>query len=70
MGFELHAYNYGVSRYPFVNITATCLPCCGEVIFDYVDMIVETNGYQVSYRDDQASIGLVDLARNRLPVNL
>ncbi len=44
----------------FVNITATLSALRGEVIFDYVDMIVETNGYQVSYRDDQASIGLVD----------
>jgi len=44
----------------FVNITAKLTALHEDVVFDYVHMIVETNGYQVGYGNDRASIGLVD----------
>lgn len=45
----------------FVNMTATLTGLHEGVVFDYVHMIVETNGLQVSYGNDLATIGLVDL---------
>ncbi len=45
----------------FVNITATLTSLVEGVVFDYIHMTVETNGVQVSYGNDLATIGLVDL---------
>ena len=45
----------------FVNMTATLTALHDGVVFDYVHMVVATNGLQVNYGNDQTTIGLVDL---------
>jgi hypothetical protein len=50
----------------FANITAALTGCREGITFDRVHMDVETNGVQVSYGNDLATIGLVDVGTKSL----
>ena len=50
----------------FVNITAALSSLHTGVSFEYVHVVVETNGIQVGYNNDLVSIGLVDLGTKSL----